>query len=366
MQSTIVEDLFDGMLHKVSSLPEVIIPDFLLPFSPHQAMEYFRTRRDSLRWNGEWCPGPSNEEGSGMANFFNNIVAALVTYSQTPAKRLWLAGEATQINVVSETKGGRAPDLVLFNGHVKNPSWCDVDAVGEICHDGQNRLPNLVEDVDLIFRHQAHRRYVLGLTFHGPNFCLHLFDRAGLISSRTFSRDYDDEKFLRILGGLSLLDNDEIGYDPSISLTLNDPFIIVDGMHYTILRILFRDHNIRGRGTTCFLVTRGRERYVVKDVWVDTSRPTSEAQILKYAGEISGIARWEADENVRADGVDDSTDSRRSPLMLSKDRHYFPRYQELENRVHRRLVLKDFGEPLSTFASRCELLGAFIDVVKST
>lgn len=41
-----------------------------------------------------------------------------------------------------------------------------------------------------------------------------------------------------------------------------------------------------------------------------------------------------------------------------------PNGQSGEERIHRRLLIMEVGEPLGTFRSKKELIGAFIDVVK--
>ncbi|KAJ7135411.1 hypothetical protein C8R43DRAFT_1132628 [Mycena crocata] len=134
-------------------------------------------------------------------------------------------------------------------------------------------------------------------------------------------------------------------------------FIDIKGVRYSIVKTLFVSDVIRGRGTVCWHVRHGGQDFVIKDTWADASRPHPEAEILRMAEGIEGVAQVVADVVVVVNGVEDSTDSLRSAIDPEG------KYAHIETRIHRRLVLTPFGAPLSQFSSRKELVSIFIDVV---
>ncbi|THH21323.1 hypothetical protein EW146_g210 [Bondarzewia mesenterica] len=364
--ATFIEQCVIGLFANVNRLVDWLVPDSALPFQLKDALKSFSDKSNRhVQYNDfAWGPGPDYDglrdiKTSGAARFLNGIVSHLNSFSRVQTSRTWVAGHLNGIVVDPSSRRAkpsdqRHPDVVLLDYPRRNreAEWAEVLVVGEVNHSGEDAHIHLFEDVHQILMHQVDRRFVLGFTLVGKHFTFYLFDRAGGISTSQIDIHEAPETFLRTIGGMAYGDGGVLGYDPTISLAHG--VVTVNDKRYKMVEPLFRADKIRGRGTTVFRVRRWQRQYVLKDAWVvDRGQPT-EAEILRCAGNLSGIARLEDDEEVRFDGAVDSTGRRRSSVGLYA-------HQNLENRVHRRLVLKDCGMPLHTFATLRELLGAFID-----
>ncbi|KAK7013916.1 hypothetical protein R3P38DRAFT_2545724 [Favolaschia claudopus] len=319
------------------------------------------------RWVG--CPNlRTRRTKHALANFFQDFgqrVEELCTTTQQdslPApQRKWTAqlmhqGTPEALNI-------RKPHLLL--GPHANIHWNKVLVHGELKSSNSDHCRNtaymqLLNGADLIFSHQDNRRFVISIALLGESLQLYIFDRAGLVVTAPIHIHEQPQDFVRVLTALMFADPAVLGYDPSIVETSRGRYIEVEGTRYTIENRIFISDVIRGRGTVCWHVRHGNRFFVIKDNWVDASRPYSEAEILNLAQDVGGVTKVQAHGVVDVNGVD-GTHWLRSHLPASLCRSL----TRIERRIHTRLVLYPFGHPLSMFTSRTELISVLIDVVQA-
>jgi hypothetical protein len=146
-----------------------------------------------------------------------------------------------------------------------------------------------------------------------------------------------------------------IGYDPTMYRGTDDNIktIRISGEEYTVVRKIFSSPTFRGCATQCWHVQKDGKDYAIKDGWISLGRTHSEVEILKQILGVEGVPALVAREDIQfPNGSTDST----APFRAGTD---YP-----EERVHRRLVMWPVSQPLHTFISKKELIGAIIDIVK--
>jgi hypothetical protein len=198
---------------------------------------------------------------------------------------------------------------------------------------------------------------------------LAFFDRAGGCFSTGYDINKNPETFLRVLACMLFGRLSTIGFDPTIFTVDGIKQIQVSYNTYEIIRTVFKSGVIRGRGTTCWKVQRNEKRYVVKDIWLDTvrSKPANEVTILEKVKNLKGVPRIVEWAEVSIDNKTDTTDLRREMFgnVRNTSDPSLQQYLKLENRIHFRMVMEPFADPLWDFSSKRELISAFIDIVKS-
>ncbi|TFY77517.1 hypothetical protein EWM64_g6495 [Hericium alpestre] len=377
----IERELRGASLLDVDGLIQHIFPYDSLPFDLDDVFDRIK-QSGNLYLDGQWIhAGESsdsdsdtsgNEEQSSearAAEFFNSVIQEIEVASGISTEWRWSGAWAS--TPLPPTKPcQRKPDLVLKHKDLQEEqaTWEDPRSAGELKANAKpenvkDAERGLAEDARLIFGHQPNRRYVVGLVLAGDELEMCLYDRCGVIGETSFNINLCPKRFLWVLGSIVFGDDTALGYDPTINLKSDPPTIMVKGKSYEILEVVHIGAVIRGRGTVCFRVTRGGEKFIIKDSWADTSRLFNEAALLKEAGDVPGLARWFEDEELDIGGKSDTTGARRSILEGLADYPYAQDYEKLEIRIHRRIVLKDCGTPIQNFASRRELVGGLIDVI---
>jgi hypothetical protein len=265
---------------------------------------------------------------------------------------------------------------------------------------------------------QDTRRYALGFTLCGPIMRLWEFDRIGAIASSPFDINKDALQFVLSILGFLRMNDEQLGYDPSImsspdgkrfiEITRNgrSERLVLDGL-------LKRGPCVAGRATTCWKAhSEGNETtFVIKDSWQYPERE-EEGKLLCEATEkgVVNVARYYYHETVQVDGkVDDIRDNVRRGLDVSQATNYQPTRSEVsstasdtagrkghsatssgrkrsssrtgatlppskrtcssspstcghhqvpQNRVHRRVIIRDYGIPIYKAKSRLSLLSA--------
>jgi hypothetical protein len=177
---------------------------------------------------------------------------------------------------------------------------------------------------------------------------------------------------LRIIVGLMFARPSVIGYDETIKCDVNGKAvsIMVGEEEYNVEEELFRSDALKGRATRCWRVSRMeeqgiREKFVIKDSWVDTRRTRSEIETLRLiqarglckGGGVPKLIHGEdvpfyGGTNLEPISTKDSTARRRAPNG------------KLEERVHRRLLMGPVGMRIIDFKSLKELVGVFVNVVE--
>ncbi|KAB2569172.1 hypothetical protein DBV05_g12152 [Lasiodiplodia theobromae] len=185
-----------------------------------------------------------------------------------------------------------------------------------------------------VFAAQDTRRFVLGFTLCGSNMRLWEFDRLGCVGSTSFNIHTDGHKFVSVILGCLWMNDEELGFDPTI--------VEDDGRWLEIQRgdklerifleeVIKPQRSIAGRGTTC---RKGRvdndesnEQLVIKDSWEYEERP-EEGLLLQEAtaARVTNVAQYYHHETVRVgDAVDDVVGNIRKTLSGTGGRNPFER-----------------------------------------
>jgi hypothetical protein len=230
-----------------------------------------------------------------------------------------------------------------------------------------------------MFESQPHRRYVIALAFFGPihdaTWALVFVDRSGVVPSSLSPLEGPDGITLgQVLYCLSFARPTYIGIDETMTvcnLTGAVTHITVTGQTPTsekersikrifeIVRLLHSAPQVSGRATRVWLVRRKGRYYVLKDSWPLESKPFSEIRhLLKINQTILNDTNMHDTLKhtypvlVVGQELYDSTDIRRIELP----------WKPL-SRVHRRIVTKHLGDPLTSFRNKYELCSVLCDVV---
>ncbi|KAH7025306.1 uncharacterized protein B0I36DRAFT_417596 [Microdochium trichocladiopsis] len=259
---------------------------------------------------------------------------------------------------------------------------------------------------------QDTRRFVLGFTICGSLMRIWEFDRLG------GSHPNNGLQFVSTVLGFLWMNEEELGFDPTIMTANNERFIEIerDGSTERLIidRVMKRAPCIAGRATTCWKAHREgqpQSLLVIKDSWQYTERD-EEGELLREAtGKgVVNMARYYHHETVRVHGKDDDIRSNvRGGLDVTRATNYrsersmpppsttmsgasrkgrsnsiagkkrsssqtgaaLPPSKRscsasptkassnaMPNRVHRRVILRDYGEPIYKASSRSALLAA--------
>ncbi|KAM5361111.1 hypothetical protein ACJZ2D_013322 [Fusarium nematophilum] len=264
---------------------------------------------------------------------------------------------------------------------------------------------------------QDTRRFVLGFTICGSLMRVWAFDRLGGIASEQFNINDDGLQFVSTILGFLWMNEEDLGFDPTIMSANQERFIEVNRNGSTeriiIDQVMQRARCIAGRATTCWKAhPEGQPEMllVIKDSWQYPERE-EEGDLLREATNkgVVNVARYYHHEAVRIRGMDDDIRSNtRRGLDIRRAVNYGPprpmprnniasgvsregrsstsasrkrsssqtgahlpsskrscsvsptkAVSSLLNRVHRRVILQDYGIPIYKASSRSALLAAF-------
>lgn len=306
-----------------------------------------------------------------------------------PLRRTWTSGSClTALEGATERK----PDLGFYDSYVASEGghqWSNLHAIGEITTQGRSStsapphphprmMQTLIQKAILILDAQAPRRFVLGFGLWCYTLFLMAFDRSGVVACSGFDINRRPRAFIRILNGFCFAPMELLGYDHAISRPIcGTPRVLCmqSGKQYEILRRLFSSRSLRGRATSVFIVRNEKEELqVLKDGWVSCDRTVTEAQILQRAAKrkIRGVPKLiEAEDVLTSAGKPDTTYNRRPFLAEDSDQPYKvyqkpEEYKHVEDRIHRRLIMEPYGESITYFRSKKELMSVLRDVVIGT
>ncbi|GKU22662.1 unnamed protein product, partial [Fusarium langsethiae] len=263
---------------------------------------------------------------------------------------------------------------------------------------------------------QDARRFVLGFTICGSLMRVWVFDRLGGVASEQFDINDDGLRFVFTILGFLWMNEEELGFDPTIMSANQERFIEINrnGLTERIIidQVMQRARCIAGRATTCWKAHPERQPemlLVIKDSWQYPERD-EEGDLLLDATEkgVINVARYYHHETVKIRGVDDdiksntrrgldiksaanfrpprptprnniasgasregrssSSNRKRSPSQTGAHLPSSKRscsvsptkaISTLPNRVHRRVIIRDYGMPIYKASSRSALLAAF-------
>ncbi|KAH7111261.1 hypothetical protein B0J11DRAFT_192449 [Dendryphion nanum] len=244
---------------------------------------------------------------------------------------------------------------------------------------------------------QDSRRFVFGFTLCGPLMRLWLFDRLGGIASSHFDIHEDGLQFVSAVLGFLWLNEEQLGFDPTITTEDGKRYIEIERNNrrerLVIDKVIRRVSSIAGRATTCWKCYREgddtRTPYVVKDSWQYPERD-EEGEVLREATkrDVVNVARYYHHKTVSAGGQDDDIRQNvRKGLDITTASNYRPESsmappsrtgrrvsrkdgsssrpcsssptkRATQNRVHRRVIVRDYGKPIYEASSLTSLLVA--------
>ncbi|KAF1365192.1 hypothetical protein EJ07DRAFT_150724 [Lizonia empirigonia] len=264
---------------------------------------------------------------------------------------------------------------------------------------------------------QDSRRFVLGFTLCGSRMRLWEFDRLGGIASSQFDIHEDGLQFVSAVLGFLWLNEEQLGFDPSIITAGDIRYIEIERNNQKerliIDKVIQRVHCIAGRATTCWKAYRkgdeSRKPLVIKDSWQYPERE-EEGELLREATDkdVVNVARYYHHETVLVGGQDDNIRANvRQSLDITRATNYKPESTMLPpstagrrsrqsrsksaagqkrsssctdaplppskrtcssspvkggkataDRVHRRVIVEDYGKPIYIASSRVSLLAA--------
>lgn len=338
-----------GLPEIIPELVDLVFPDTCFPISIEKIIS-------SIPLNT-----PSSRTEQDIASWLNSLGCDLHTQVGLPILREWSSKCHRKSPDGSDIR--RYPDIMLLDvGSDTAPHWQSIRALSETTREGVKSdriIGTITQKSFIIFCKQLCRRFVPSLSFTKDHFCFTVCDRSGIIKTPYIPLN-DDNKgtLLRALAGLALAKEKFIGYDETMhcGATGEIKSISVGNDEYTVVKNLFMARALKGRATQCWHVQKGGEDFIIKDSWINTKRTTSEIETLRILEDVKNVPRL-------IQGLDLPSPHDNGKIDSTLDR----RHQNLakENRVHRRLVMSPVAEPLSSFVSKKELIGALMDVVRS-
>jgi hypothetical protein len=265
---------------------------------------------------------------------------------------------------------------------------------------------------------QDTRRFVLGFTICGSLMRIWEFDRLGAIASEQFDINLDGLRFVTTILGFLWMSEEQLGFDPTVVIADDQRFVEIkqNGMIERLIidEVMTRTPCIAGRATTCWKAHRDKDPQtvlVIKDSWQYLERDEEGEMLRKITDNgVVNVARYYYHETVQLHGKDDDIRSnvrkgldirtaenyRHDPVMAALSSAGVGTLQKgrssgitglkrsssqtdaplppskrscsasptkadsntLPNRVHRRVILRDYGKPIYTASSRLILLAA--------
>ncbi|KAL3584669.1 hypothetical protein FPOAC2_14450 [Fusarium poae] len=377
-------------------------------------------------WKG-W-PRDANQDDvlSWFADFSDKLAAFAGSHGSIPTHRHPRRPLAQPNKPIQGSTGERKLDV----GFVKDTSagkdsrchWSQILVPGELKSNPSADKASMAW-LDLgryareVLAAQNDRRFVLGFTICGSLMRVWAFDRLGGIASEQFDINKDGRQFVSTILGFLWMNEEQLGFDPTIMTANGERFIEVDRNGSTeriiIDEVMQRAPCIAGRATTCWKAhPEGRPEMllVIKDSWQYPERD-EEGELLREATDkgVVNVARYYHHETVQIDGADDDIRNNvRRGLDITQAANYRPERpirrnnvvsgtsregrgsasasrkrsssqagaplpsskrscsvsstrvtSSLPNRVHRRVILRDYGMPIYKASSRSALLAAF-------
>ncbi|KAL7899177.1 hypothetical protein HDV63DRAFT_393888 [Trichoderma sp. SZMC 28014] len=311
------------------------------------------------------------------------------------------------VNDSSATKDSRCHwSQILVPGELKSNPSADIHS---------NTWLDLGRYAREVLAEQDSRRFVLGFTLCGPLMRLWEFDRLGGIASDQFDINKEGLRFIKIILGFLCMSEEQLGFDPTIIMANGQRFIEIQRNGSTerliIDKVMQRARCIVGRATTCwkaYCEGDPQTPLVIKDSWQYPERD-EEGELLREATNtgVVNVARYYHHEIVQVRGAnDDIQGSIRGGLDVTRATNYRPKRSvslsvvsgvrqgrsnskkrsssqigatlpqskrskrpgstsstkaisnAMPNRIHRRVILRDYGKPIYKASSRLALLSA--------
>ncbi|OAV88480.1 hypothetical protein, variant [Puccinia triticina 1-1 BBBD Race 1] len=297
-----------------------------------------------------------------MSPLIEQIASSLKSKVPAQHSRAWRSQPTVPIKGI---KSKRMLDGAIMSQYSKVDYHIQDVLVPFDLEESQKRNPalDLAKYVCEVFRAQPTRSYVLGFTMCGTLVRLWQFDRSGAIGSQSLniqSTKEDLDKFLTLIVIFLTTNKQVLGFDSTFDYTDGQDSISTQlGHKFVIDRLIFRAPGICGRGTTCWqahLLGDKDQKFLIKDSW-QPDHHTEEGLMLRKVTtqNARNVARYHHHEDVHV--ASQQVDIRSyvrggadfelcTKMRLTNESHDPLVPNKFTNRVQRRLILKDVGEPI--------------------
>ncbi|KJZ69638.1 hypothetical protein HIM_10977 [Hirsutella minnesotensis 3608] len=266
-----------------------------------RALDVYEATKDR-HVDGAWSDFPDPPVQAGVLDWWFRFQDHFLSeerrryYSTTNPKDLVGAEAQRQIDLFVKRKNGQ-PDAAH--------DWRDVEVIGELKASNNNKKATLLQIgryVRDVFSCQPTRRYVHAFTICGRAMEVWVFDRSGCYSPGAFNIDEKPERFIQVIAGYTMMNDEELGLDifteqdddgPSIHIEQDEASgnkrLRLESQAFT------RQRAIVCRGTSCYLTKPPKSEdwsCVAKFSWT-SDRRKPEADLLRLARQrgVEGIAR---------------------------------------------------------------------------
>ncbi|KAI5853656.1 hypothetical protein GGS23DRAFT_608368 [Durotheca rogersii] len=359
-----------------------------------------------------WTGWPKDAQEPAVLSWLQGLIEQLIRWARD--QRPIPASAPTRGLVAEPNKPlvGSTAKRKLDVGFVSHPAalkhWSQILIPGELkSNPEQDSHSKAWQDIGRytreVFAAQDTRRFVLAFTLCGSLMRVWEFDRLGGIASARFDINEDGQQFILTILGFLWMKEQDMGFDATIMTPNNDSCIEIirnrTRERIIIDEVVTRAPYITGRGTTCWRAHLERDRsatLVIKDSWQHPEWH-DEGKLLSEVTEkgVRNVARYYHHETVRLpDGsIDDVQGGVRKGLDITKASNYglHPDLAQSAgkkrsssetgaalpsskrscshlvktdcatqglNRIHRRIIIRDFGRPIYKAGSRVALLAA--------
>lgn len=182
--------------------------------------------------------------------------------------------------------------------------WKDVRVIGKLKESNRDKKATLLQlsrYVRDVFSHQPTRRYVHAFTICGCEMEAGILDRSGPYSPGSFDIHENPERFIQVIAGYSMVNEEELGLDTFMGREVDGCFVTLeqdDTKSQITVRLdpcsIAHQRAIVCRGASCFLTKTPGSKFdncVTKFSWTSDQRQP-EADLLRAARQkgVKGIA----------------------------------------------------------------------------
>lgn len=328
----------DHVLSQELSNIYVNVPNFCQTYIGLDSLEHIATsvlerctQGDDPLFNEGWVGWPQNPEEDHVLAWFSNLNEKLVNLARNADPSLQLQQLPRLRTKPKEPIVGSTAKRMMDIGYVgfvdsdeaidSKHHWRHVMIVGELKKNPKtdNRSGSWLHVARYareVLAAQDNRRFVLGFTLCGSLMRLWSFDRLGGIASERFDVNQNPLEFISAVLGFLMMNNEQLGYDPTIVKSGTQRYIKVhrDGQTERLIldQLIFRQPCIVGRATTCWKAHRDgddgetRQIFVIKDSWQYPER--NEEGLMLQEATVKGVAnmaKYYHHEVVQVGGIDD-------------------------------------------------------------
>jgi hypothetical protein len=311
-----------------------------------------------------WKILPVEWTEAATSSFLNSLVDDIRRATGQTPRRSWVSQYCNQILPGSPIK--RKPDIVLLDiNHEEPVTWRNIRAITEVTR-SRTEIDRMVDTINdktfIMFTTQFNRTFVPMISIFDNNFRLTVTDRQGQLRSIVYKLSGPHSNhaihLIHLLATLCFGSPGTIGYDASVITNSKDETtaIICNDVTYKVLHCVYAVQSLVGRATHVFLVELNNQQYILKDSWIEKSRPYSESVHLKRIKGVQGVPVLHQFWDVK---ISDSTFLSTWLIRLGN----FGIFER--SRIRRRIVSSSIGVPISQFRTKKELISAFRDITQS-